>query len=354
MIAACAAGSCASSKKPRAAAPTVVEPVAKESGTAEAAPVTAGEDESQRRLTLMEQALKHRAAGVDTPAQRADPDEAAGGPVEVSAESNVAPAETTDVAIGAAPAVASKQELVAELARQIREQAKGSSAPAAALLHLSALGLIEPGATGNETLSEDSLTPGEIDFLRASRELFDAARDGLNSSGDIGPLASRIADLAERMQASQPLAVIESRLCMRVDGYGMFSEMPRTAPDKPYVLTAGTRARAIVYIELSNYTHSPAKARGVEGFEVRLSQDLTLYHAGSEGDTVVWRRPFKDIDDFSRKRRRDFYTTQVIELPATLGVGAYRLKVTVSDKASAAVAEAIVPIEFVAEATKKR
>jgi hypothetical protein len=314
------------------------------------------EEESLRRLSLMEQALKHRAVSVDAPVRRAGAESADGeatrGFVEDSSASASGATESVASPSGEA-AAATKSELVAELASQIREQAKGSSAPAAALLRLAALELVEPGAGGSEALNESALTPGELDFLRAWRELFAAARDGLNSSGDIGPLASRVADLAERMQSSQPLAVIDARLCLRVDGYGMYSEMPRGAADRPYVLTAGRRARAIVYVELSNYVHTPAKKNGVEGFEVRLAQDLTLYHAGSDGDTIVWRRPFQDIHDFSRKRRRDFFTTQIIELPATLGVGAYRLKVTVSDKASAAAAEAILSIAFVAESAAR-
>jgi hypothetical protein len=54
--------------------------------------------------------------------------------------------------------------------------------------------------------------------------------------------------------------------------------------------------------------------------------------------------------DTSRNKRRDFYLINRIELPSTLSIGRYQLKVIMRDLVSGAEAEAIIPIEIVAEA----
>lgn len=313
---------------------------------------------TQSRLDLMEQAQRNSEVSVDARPVRSPRPRSEGSPQEAqpvepaSGESDELTSVSGELQTGAAQpggTAVSREALVAELAAQLREQARNSSAPAAALLRLATLELLDSGAGTTDRSAEATLTPREAEFLKAWRELFAAARDGLNSSGDIGPLAAQMTALAERVQAAQPLSVIEARLCLRVDGFGMFDEMPRREAREPYTFIAGKRARAIVYIELSNFLHAPKQQGGVDGYEVRLSQELTLYHSARDGDTIVWRRPFQDIVDFSRKRRRDFYTTQVIELPPNLGVGSYRLKVTINDHGSDSSAEAMIPIDFVAE-----
>lgn len=304
----------------------------------------------QATIDLLAQAQRNSDVSVDAPPVRS-PRRTTEPPAPKTEEPPPIPepVATEPVVEAPPPDAATRESLVAELAEQLREQARTSSAPAAALLRLASLELLESKAGEGDPAAEASLTPQEAEFLKSWRELFAAARDGLNSTGDLQPLTARIVALAERVQAAQPLSVLESRLCVRVDGFGMFDETTRRGADGPYIFIAGGRRRAIVYIEVSNYTHAPKEERGVSGFEVRLSQELELFHATSDADTVVWRRPFQEINDFSRKRRRDFYTTQIIDLPATLGVGAYRLKVSLSDKASGAIAETIIPIEFVAE-----
>ncbi|MEM1422887.1 MAG: hypothetical protein AAGH64_02680, partial [Planctomycetota bacterium] len=58
--------------------------------------------------------------------------------------------------------------------------------------------------------------------------------------------------------------------------------------------------------------------------------------------------PEERITDFSRNRRRDFYTIQIVELPATLTIGRYHLRLTVTDAHSGEEAQAVVPIDVVA------
>lgn len=330
------------------------------------APIEAGEEETARKLDLMEQALRHAQVSVDAPAPApgGQPRRPIRDPRLASEGSDGLPSEefggveadrpAESAAPAASPAPVGDAALVAELAARLRERARASSTPTAVLIRLAALELIDPSAASALGGTDPTLSPQEAEFVQAWRSLFAQARDRLDSPGGIEALADAVGDLAERMQASRPLAILDSRLCLRVDGFGMFEELPRRAPAEPYTFVAGRRHRAIVYIEPANFTHSPATEGGVSGFEVRLSQELSLFHAAKDGDTRVWHRPPRDILDFSRNRRRDFFVTQVIDLPATLSVGAYRLKVSMTDKASGGVAEVHIPLEFVAEAPPTR
>ncbi|MEC9373748.1 MAG: hypothetical protein VYC34_07885, partial [Planctomycetota bacterium] len=81
-------------------------------------------------------------------------------------------------------------------------------------------------------------------------------------------------------------------------------------------------------------------------------QQISLYH---DADGVLaWRTEREALSDFSRNRRREFYTVQLVELPETLTVGRYQLKVTVRDKTTDAISEATVPIEIVADPSLTR
>ena len=57
----------------------------------------------------------------------------------------------------------------------------------------------------------------------------------------------------------------------------------------------------------------------------------------------------KTIVDISRRQRRDFYLVADIELPPTLTVGGYQLKVTLVDETTGAEDAALIPIDIVAD-----
>lgn len=84
-----------------------------------------------------------------------------------------------------------------------------------------------------------------------------------------------------------------------------------------------------------------------DGWEVRLSQELQLYH---EADGLLaWRRPEEVTSYRSRSKPRDYFIVDQITLPRTLTVGAYRLKVVLRDLADRSVDERIIPIRVVAD-----
>lgn len=270
-------------------------------------------------------------------------------------EPDLTEAEAAANAHAALPEVAdAKEALVAELARLLTARAKDASDPTGPLLQLAALELLgapsgtlppEPDAQALERLS-----PRERSFLTQWRKLLSEAGSGMKDSGDVSSLAQRVSALAAELSSFEPLATPRAVLARSVDGFGMFDELPRSS-EGAYQFLAGRSARAVVYVEVAGHTFKEKSRGGVAGFEVGLTQELRLYHAARDEDTLAWQRPAADITDFSRNRRREFFITQVVELPRTLSVGAYRLKIRVSDRAGGATAEAVIPIEVLADAS---
>lgn len=257
-----------------------------------------------------------------------------------SAKTNAAPSKPS-ASINESPAVV-QSRLIQELATLLRREVRESTDPLRQYAALAALELLEPGVVPDPT-SIPTLTPREVDLLSAWRDLFRNVDEELSSaSGDISALASSVNRLATRMAEWETLKIADARLCSRVEGFGQYTALPG-----PKML-AGRRNPAIVYVQLDHFTHRAATGdNGEAGYIVELAQELSLYH-DADG-LLAWRQPEQLVRDFSRERRRDFFVVQRIDLPETLSVGAYRLKITMRDKATGAIAERILPIELVAD-----
>jgi hypothetical protein len=191
----------------------------------------------------------------------------------------------------------------------------------------------------------DSLPPDERDAARALISLLAVA------DTDPDELAGAMALHAERLAEARPLRIVTAALCSRVEGFGRFVPLPSST------FVAGSPIRMIVYTEVEHFTRSPAGGapNGSLGepdaggeWEVRLSQELQLYH---EADGLLaWRQPEEVTVYRARSRPRDFFVVNSIELPRTLTVGAYRLKIVMRDQADRSVDERIIPIRVVADA----
>lgn len=266
---------------------------------------------------------------------------------EEPASPGFSPAEAIEDDAEEAPAPAAQPEtpqqrrerLVAELAAALREEAAAASDPVRREVETGALLLLSESAT---TLNDD-LTDREQAILGAWRDMFSEVREGMaGSAGDIAALPRAAQRLADRLADEQPLTISEAKLCARVEGFGRYTPLPRR-------LLAGRPHPAIVYVEVSRFGARPsAGPDGESGHTVELAQELALYH-DADG-LLAWRRPEQTVTDFSRNRRRDFFIVQRVDLPRTLTVGAYRLKVTVRDRTTGETAEKIIPIEVVADA----
>lgn len=254
---------------------------------------------------------------------------------------------TTSVASIEKSSAATRDRLIKDLAAQLRKEVRDSVAPLRQYAVLSALEVLEPGVAPDPT-SIPTLTPREVELLSAWRDLFRRADDELSkATGDIGALSVAVAELAQRMGEWETLDITNAALCSRVEGFGQYTPLPGAK------MLAGRTNPAIVYIAVDHFTHRASTGPGGEsGYLVEMTQELSLYH-DADG-LLAWRQSSQQIHDFSRNRRRDFFVVQRIDLPKTLSVGAYRLKITMRDKATGAIAEKILPIKMVADASMVR
>lgn len=144
---------------------------------------------------------------------------------------------------------------------------------------------------------------------------------------------------AERAAEGLPLRITDAKLCTRVVGFGDYNELSVNA------FLAGSAARVVVYTQVDRF----ATRAGVGGRQtVELSQELDVYHDADGAH--CWKRPAQSVSESSRVKRRDFFLTNAIELPPTLTVGKYRLKITMRDLTGNSVAEATIPFSVVADA----
>ncbi len=161
-------------------------------------------------------------------------------------------------------------------------------------------------------------------------------------------------DLIKSLRPASGLMILRTALCTRVEGFGRFD------PYSTSTFVQGRTLRAIVYVELDGFATRPARDSDPvmsnvaidEQVSVDLTQSLSLYHDAD--DLLAWHRPARGVIETSRNKRRDFYLIQQIDLPPTLTVGRYNLKVTVTDRTTQAQAEAIIPIEIVAHESALR
>lgn len=255
----------------------------------------------------------------------------------------VSPPEST---VAASPSLTRRErisEATEELAMLLRAEADLSDAPVSSMAALAALELIERGVAPNPA-DMKWLTARERELLSAFYDLFSEAGERLESDpNDLLSVHDVIEGLPGRLQSWKRLSIPVAALCVRVDGFGQYEEFGSNT------FVAGRAHRMIVYTELADFRSEAAMGPGGEsGRRVRLTQDLSLYH-DADG-LLAWREANQKIDEFSRNERRDFFLVQLIELPRTLTVGRYRLKVTLVDEVAGSTAEAVIPIDVVADA----
>lgn len=246
-------------------------------------------------------------------------------------------------------------EAAATIVALLRERAKTSESPVREYLLLALMESLRPGVaadptTGGMVEGSNILLPSEWESVQAFRDLaLEITRGGV---GDAGTLVDLFLDAADGLSDRIPLKIAAAKLCTRVTGYGQY------VPIEPARFVAGRAQKLIVYTEIEHFRNRPIgagdrredSARSASGgdlFAVEVSQELNLYR--DTGSQLVLRRPEQTILETSRNRRREFYLVHEITLPTTLTVGLYRLKVTMRDKTSGAVDEAIIPIEIVAD-----
>lgn len=243
--------------------------------------------------------------------------------------------------------------LASSVAKSLRESQaeKDSSGPSAAPtpagpLSLAALESFKPGTLADLDSPNSSLGKklSADDFVTLK-----TARDRVATNKRV----TEAANTAIAALSPDRFSISRSVLCSRVRAFGDYE------PLEGETFVAGRRMRAVVYTELDGLTSRPARPND-RGFRasaqtpvaVDVEQTIQLYQ--DDGGLLLWQTQPKARTEVSLSRRRDFYLVELIELPITLPVGRYRLKVSVNDRNGKAMAETSLPINLVADASAIR
>ena len=253
-----------------------------------------------------------------------------------------------------------------DLLARLRDEAQASAEPFRAMLRVALLEAVTAGvpdvdapeSAADEAVLVDGasadalLSPTEAAAWRAARAIVRGFLFGDASSGEPTDALALLASARDGLAAGGDVRIAAAALCRRVAGYGLYEPFEGTS------FLAGSPKRMIVYAEADGFAHRPAtdgerasvglsSIDGAPMWSVALGMELNLYH---ESDGVLaWRRPRETVVDISRRQRRDFYVVADIELPPTLTVGRYQLKVVLRDETTGAEDEALIEIEVVAD-----
>ncbi len=269
----------------------------------------------------------------------------AGGSEQQASEQKSEPHEQTSTTHEIEPQaemdpVAKRDRLVRELASILSELVSMGQDPGKSALALASLETLLPEDT-SKLVDQGVLSEPELATIDAVRSLLGS----MTSEGELvspDELTEQLGQIQLQLNAWAGLSIKKAALCTRVDGYGRYETFPS------YRFIAGREHKVIVYTELEHFAQRESTGPdGLPRYDIELSQRLEMYLASDDLNT--WNRAAEIVRDQSRNRLRDYYLTNLVTLPPTLGVGRYHLKIVMRDLIGEKVAEAIIPIEIVAQ-----
>lgn len=233
--------------------------------------------------------------------------------------------------------------LAAELRTALNQQVRDPESSVSSSLALAMLEMLSAQESGGGAPALANLNERERQAVQSVRDLIDALAKDPAAASDPSRVSQMLARSMDALASARSVRVARAELCQRVEDFGRFK------PFEVNAFVAGRPHRVIVYTEIENYAYRDMGEGAPSGnrWSVELGQELQLYTG--DGSMLAWRKPEEATGEKSRNKRRDFYITQMVELPRTLTVGPYSLKVVLRDKVSGARAEAIIPIQIVAD-----
>jgi hypothetical protein len=225
-----------------------------------------------------------------------------------------------------------------QLRQRLYRASIDSDRPIRELLTIAAMSMIDPELELPSGI-ERSLTDEEVKLLEDVHEFFAELGEQLGHGERAKQVvADAVAELQRAVDERPELRLPAIELCWRIGGFGRFDAFDRN------VFLAHGEQQVILYLEIEGFTSELNKQNE---WITELSQQLEII---SDRDGLpVWNEPWQKAYDKVNRKRRDFFTTQVITLPKALGVGRYHLKIRVRDERSGAEAEHSVEFEMVAD-----
>ncbi len=129
--------------------------------------------------------------------------------------------------------------------------------------------------------------------------------------------ANELREAVAAIEEQAPLEVTDIRLCRKVNGFGSFDAIDPSEcqPGQPL----------IVYCEVSGVRY----AETGENFKSRLTSHIELL--SSKGGEPLLKQTIP-VEDFCRRRRRDYFVNYRITLPEGLEAGKYEMRLTQEDE----------------------
>ena len=243
----------------------------------------------------------------------------------------------------AAPAAARPEDvfdlkaLAVQFTRELYAEAAYADMPMPELLTIASLSIAMPDRPFNAEAFPD-LTDRERELLEAFHGFCSELGRELRESQDPEALSSVVDSFRQSIVDEPELLIPRAELCTRVDGYGKFETFNKNS------FMARSQQALVVYAEIDRHH---AELNDLNEWVTRLTMQVEIW---SDAAAIpVWHTQGETIVERSRNRIQDFFLAQIIRIPDALNVGAYTLKIRVTDEGTGAVAERGVPFTLVAD-----
>lgn len=229
-------------------------------------------------------------------------------------------------------------QMLVDMSRELYAESAYSDMPMRELLAIASQALIDP----TRTLDPNALP----DLTEREREVFGTLQTffadlGKELRGDCDPEAvvvDAVSRLRDQLIVEPQLSIRTIALCSRVQSFGNYDEL------KSRTFLAQRDTRFGLYIEVENYVSELNKNNE---WITELSREIIIY-TDRDGIAVA-KEDWQLAVDTAKHKRTDFYVAQLVELPPSLGVGKYHLKIRVRDEKSGAIAESAIDFTLVAD-----
>lgn len=264
-------------------------------------------------------------------------------------------ADDTEIAVEPEPVISRSTriaQLSSELAGLLKQEAVEKNDPARPLVGAALIEAIAAGGIDEIDLPGGGplmLTEAERQSLQTIRELgIRLAGQDNELGGDPQRIREILLESAESLREHARVRIGITELCTRAPSFGNYVPVERRT------FLAGRTNRVVVYTEVEHFGLRPATSGEAmlvgDTVAADVTQELELYLRSGD-PKPTWQRRIEWLPRTSRHSFEDLFLASTIELPSTLTVGEYDLKVRIIDEVTGAQDESVIPIRLVADAS---